>query len=423
MGVSLERVQFKFASIIGELCSEPLILSQFAVWVDLKMAEYKAKGAMSLECSGDKPEPSWMKGVIPSTTSSQIRQPGTEHTVISQRKGIGVRKEVAQAAKSTSFSSSANQLSHSTSSPDRLSPELVIIKEEPHSPTTEAYPLSFHQNTASHSVSLRKRLSEDIPDHSGSSKHQRTFPSAGHERITATSHSSVNQSLLSVIGEEGAETAEQRDISVSDQPLTFGSSSDMDPSTSECDQNWTVQSISGVNNSSTDFTDSQEDTANSGQPPSAHEGEFLSVVQSEPTVNIGTMRKTVADVRKFFRWLQPFGESRRLEEIPPTELDAYLQDFFGSVTKRDGSPYNANSLRYVQASIGRYLKERFYPENITTSPLFRKSQQALERRKRELKELAANLPKPVLVLPVSSSGSVLTHESDMSFVITADGDI
>lgn len=48
MGVSLERVQFRFASIIGELCSEPLILSQFAVWVDLKIAEYKAKGAMSL---------------------------------------------------------------------------------------------------------------------------------------------------------------------------------------------------------------------------------------------------------------------------------------------------------------------------------------------------------------------------------------
>lgn len=48
MGVSLERVQLKFAAIIGELCSEPDVLSQFAVWLDLRLAEYKLRGAVSL---------------------------------------------------------------------------------------------------------------------------------------------------------------------------------------------------------------------------------------------------------------------------------------------------------------------------------------------------------------------------------------
>lgn len=48
MGVTLERVQNKFACIIGELCSEPDILSQFAIWVDLRIAEYKSKGYISL---------------------------------------------------------------------------------------------------------------------------------------------------------------------------------------------------------------------------------------------------------------------------------------------------------------------------------------------------------------------------------------
>lgn len=48
MDVTLERVQFKFASIIGELCSKPMILSQFAIWVDLRLAEYKLKGSISL---------------------------------------------------------------------------------------------------------------------------------------------------------------------------------------------------------------------------------------------------------------------------------------------------------------------------------------------------------------------------------------
>lgn len=44
----LQRVQFKFASIIGELCSEPIVLSQFAVWVDMRISEYKLKGSISL---------------------------------------------------------------------------------------------------------------------------------------------------------------------------------------------------------------------------------------------------------------------------------------------------------------------------------------------------------------------------------------
>ncbi|XP_064597506.1 fez family zinc finger protein 1-like [Liolophura sinensis] len=63
MGVTLERVQFKFASIIGELCSEPRVLSQFAVWLDLRLAEYKLRGSISLECSNEKPDPTWMNGI------------------------------------------------------------------------------------------------------------------------------------------------------------------------------------------------------------------------------------------------------------------------------------------------------------------------------------------------------------------------
>lgn len=48
MGVTLERVQFKFASIIGELCNEPKILSQFAVWLDMRLAEFKLRGSITL---------------------------------------------------------------------------------------------------------------------------------------------------------------------------------------------------------------------------------------------------------------------------------------------------------------------------------------------------------------------------------------
>lgn len=44
----LEHVQYKFATIIGGLCGKPKILSQFAVWLDMRLAEYKLKGAISL---------------------------------------------------------------------------------------------------------------------------------------------------------------------------------------------------------------------------------------------------------------------------------------------------------------------------------------------------------------------------------------
>lgn len=48
MGTSLEDVQVKFASIIEELSKCPPTLSQFVVWVDLCVAEYKSNGSFCL---------------------------------------------------------------------------------------------------------------------------------------------------------------------------------------------------------------------------------------------------------------------------------------------------------------------------------------------------------------------------------------
>ncbi|XP_064597684.1 uncharacterized protein LOC135464121 [Liolophura sinensis] len=63
MGTSLEAVQVKFASIIEDLSGCPHTLSQFVVWVDLCVAEYKSNGFIYLNCSGKKPEPSWLDGL------------------------------------------------------------------------------------------------------------------------------------------------------------------------------------------------------------------------------------------------------------------------------------------------------------------------------------------------------------------------
>ncbi|XP_064597260.1 uncharacterized protein LOC135463762 [Liolophura sinensis] len=75
----LERVQYKFASIIGELCGEPLALSQFAIWVDLRLAEYKLRGSISLDCSGQKLDPVWLRSL--KTLNNDTSQPPAQGSV------------------------------------------------------------------------------------------------------------------------------------------------------------------------------------------------------------------------------------------------------------------------------------------------------------------------------------------------------
>lgn len=48
MGVSIGGAKKKFADIVDELHTEPPMMSQFAVWLDLKLAEYKLQGDMRI---------------------------------------------------------------------------------------------------------------------------------------------------------------------------------------------------------------------------------------------------------------------------------------------------------------------------------------------------------------------------------------
>ena len=53
-----------------------------------------------------------------------------------------------------------------------------------------------------------------------------------------------------------------------------------------------------------------------------------------------------------------------LEEYSPEELNQVLEQFYAEVRKRDGSPYEPDCLRVMQARLRGYLKEKGYEKDI-----------------------------------------------------------
>lgn len=97
-------------------------------------------------------------------------------------------------------------------------------------------------------------------------------------------------------------------------------------------------------------------------------------------------RNLKSAVSIFERWLtsEGYSEERKIEDIPPTELNEYLAHFFSTIKQHTGDDYRPNSLKRLREFIQRYLKSVRYPCSIGTSPQFRSSQVALRERCEEL---------------------------------------
>lgn len=92
-------------------------------------------------------------------------------------------------------------------------------------------------------------------------------------------------------------------------------------------------------------------------------------------------------------WSGPYNERRWIFQVPPQTLDKYLTEFFSTIKRPSGDEYKIDSFRSLRSNIERYLKECDYPESITRSQLFFRSQNAynnkaaqLAQRSRELQE-------------------------------------
>ena len=59
---------------------------------------------------------------------------------------------------------------------------------------------------------------------------------------------------------------------------------------------------------------------------------------------------------KFAEFLNSKTESRRIEEIPPKELNEYISEFIVAARRKDGEDFDPSSLRGLICSFSRHLK-------------------------------------------------------------------
>ena len=126
---------------------------------------------------------------------------------------------------------------------------------------------------------------------------------------------------------------------------------------------------------------------------------FLPVTESDTDEfilkekNKNTTMKTRSDTNLFVSWLESQKEYRKLQEIPPSELDSYLGKFYLSVRRLDGSDYEPDTLSSFQNSIERHLTDKHYGWKIKTSDEFCHSRDVLATKGKALKkDIRGNKP-------------------------------
>ncbi|XP_064597263.1 uncharacterized protein LOC135463764 isoform X2 [Liolophura sinensis] len=381
MGVTLERVQNKFACIIGELCSEPDILSQFAVWVDLRIAEYKAKGAISLDCTGLTPDPKWLKGL--KTVSSQADSPLQKGPARLSSGNARHKNQVSSSAQNSSFETTVNP-EWSSESHDT---ESVVVKQEMDHDSA-AFPISLHSNHSNSTITVpRKRQGGDDGDisHSDNSIFSSSHPSKS-KRLSPHSDNSLsgggqdsvsNQSFLSVIGvnDQPDQTPQDTLLPVRENSADLAESSE-DITITYNDSQVFYHQPATTDPAQTDY----------GMPLSNYlKGQSwkTSTDQMTPSaVPKFTTRNTTNAVAMFERWLRETGrgENMPMHKIPANILDGYMADFFSTVKKANGEDYQRKTLGTLRSFLERHLRIHGYSFSILKSAQFSQSQQAFRRR-------------------------------------------
>ncbi|XP_064597107.1 uncharacterized protein LOC135463662 isoform X6 [Liolophura sinensis] len=422
MGVSLERVQFKFASIVGELCSEPDVLSQFAVWLDLRLAEYKLKGAISLDCSGEEPDPTWLKGLskqkTPLRVNSQTDRRAQGHSPAAYRS-----PSLHRPAHSSSDSDIPLSQSHSVPSgelAERLSPDIVVVKEEPQ----DIFPIALHENASGVTSTGHKRSAAESS--LGSHWSKSSSPSQSKMRRLSSKESSSNQSLMTVIGDYSANDHDvQESDTMGDNSLSGPSSSghnmsaplsksadysadqSTDLSDSALSNDQFLQEMRWSGHSSSTGGETGPSNSNvSGMTASPGPGSWTFAEPFSPQPETKAVRESrklkirnLASLPKsvvvnlavcagiFERWLWStldFASQPAVESLDPDTLNSYLVEFFKSIKQPDGMEYKRRSLRNLRNNLDRYLREVGYKHSIVASPMFLSSQLVYRERLKTL---------------------------------------
>ena len=98
-----------------------------------------------------------------------------------------------------------------------------------------------------------------------------------------------------------------------------------------------------------------------------------------------TKRSTCTWLNAYRNWAAEREENPKLEEYSPKDLDVVLSRFYGELRKRDGTEYEPDCLRVMQAGLHRYLIEKKYPKSILTDLEFTNSNKTLKGKARQLR--------------------------------------
>ena len=74
--------------------------------------------------------------------------------------------------------------------------------------------------------------------------------------------------------------------------------------------------------------------------------------------NCNTAKSTKNWVNKYAKWAADNHIQTDLALIPEDELDTILQRFYSEIRKNDGENYEPESLKVMQASLDRYLRDK-----------------------------------------------------------------
>ncbi|XP_064597112.1 uncharacterized protein LOC135463663 isoform X5 [Liolophura sinensis] len=393
MGVTLERVQNKFACIIGELCNEPYVLSQFAIWVDLRIAEYKAKGSIALDCTGNIPEPTWLKGLNP---------PAPIQSDLPLHRGLTTVRSKSPRHKRHGLGHSPTAMLHPTSDTSHLQERdtgdsdilELVVKNEPQ----EVFPVSLHvhDRLSADRTNSRKRASAQDQDvlHSDNSifptsastpSKSRRLSSHSDNSFSAGGQDSVsNQSFLSVIGIGEQPSTSSISDQAGDALLTVqryeaSQISEEDQSVG-ADPSISTSSQSGWDELTLRYSETMEPRVENSLPAK----HFPKRKRFEDN----TSSNTRSAVHRFSVWLWHNAQDNRpIETIPPEELDPFLSDFYRTVRRQEGGEYTPRSLRSLRERLQRHLKSHHYPVSIVNSPDFANSKDTFNARIVELSGL------------------------------------
>ncbi|XP_031552308.1 zinc finger MYM-type protein 3-like [Actinia tenebrosa] len=105
-------------------------------------------------------------------------------------------------------------------------------------------------------------------------------------------------------------------------------------------------------------------------------------LNDQKTKNTGY--KSKSDMKAWQRFCQSIGESRKMEDIPESELNTLLCKFFISIRKQDGGEYEPGSITGFQRSFQRYLQEKGSLYNILKDNDFSRSRSVIAAKRKDL---------------------------------------